>query len=474
MLTNDVMGDKSPSIRQKSSTATAMATARTMEYGNHRRENYEEVAVVGGGSINEKKRYFGLERKHPPGEELEEEVGQGESNKSNFDPQSETAHLLHALVGLERYPNYISRWSYNLVQDVEKLECALEEQLQKVREQKERLLVRSSNIQKNVKEAQKADLDDDSGMGIDEDDWNILSPPNTWEEVKDNILDSKCADAIFQSKMFRHKDRRPSLDDVLSGNIVVELDASQCEEWLDQEMYDVYSFPLLAPSFCTKLKRVMKRLIQYQLQLQEEEEAKATQPNSDVGTRPNTDFLGSRPVDLDVIGLPWINNLLFHLIIRPLSRHLFQNTETMDDLDWRHGYIVGYNANPNPKGVEGTQRQRLVPHTDDSEVTLNIGMGDDFEGGDLAFWGLRNSKDEGNFVGQFHPVIGTALLHAGRHLHEVKEVTGGNRYAYILWARSWKGVRSKTCPCCWLSRRQQSSTSNRSYRNSCICGATWN
>jgi len=99
-----------------------------------------------------------------------------------------------------------------------------------------------------------------------------------------------------------------------------------------------------------------------------------------------------------------------------------------------------------------------------------IGMGDeDFEGGDLAFWNLRGTREEGQLVGEFHPIMGHALLHSGRHLHEVKEVTKGNRYAMIIWARSW-GLRSTTCPCCWMMRRKGST----SVKHRCISGPQWN
>ena len=166
--------------------------------------------------------------------------------------------------------------------------------------------------------------------------------------------------------------------------------------------------------------------------------------------------------DLDTVGLSWINDLLFHLVIRPVSRHLFRETELEGgDLDYRHGYVVGYAANPNTS----SPRERLIAHTDDSEVTLNVCIGEDFEGGALNFRGLRGVDNSGQVIGDFEPRLGTALLHAGRHFHEVTQVTAGNRYAYIVWARSWSSTRAKVCPCCWLNRRQD---------NSCVCGARWN
>ncbi|GKY94636.1 hypothetical protein MPSEU_000429100 [Mayamaea pseudoterrestris] len=168
-----------------------------------------------------------------------------------------------------------------------------------------------------------------------------------------------------------------------------------------------------------------------------------------------------RPFDLDSIGLSWLNDLLLHLIIRPISKQLFQSTEFYSELDWRHGFIAGYSATPQG----GTPRERLVPHTDDSEMTLNIGLGDVFEGGEVVFHGLRGSNHATDVDGCIPPRPGKALLHIGRHLHAVSQVTKGDRFALIVWARSWQGVRAQTCACCWLNRRLD---------NSCICGYKWN
>lgn len=184
-----------------------------------------------------------------------------------------------------------------------------------------------------------------------------------------------------------------------------------------------------------------------------------------------------RPFDLDNVGLGWINTLLFQLIIKPISKHLFQDTEINGALDWRQGYVNSYvskkfQSNPSQQ----RQHSGLVPHTDDSEVTLNLCLGDhDFVGGKVRFSGLRGTRQEGIVLGEFEPKVGTAILHAGRHLHEVTEVEYGNRFAYIVWARSWGGIRSFTCPCCWLTRRGGSSSSGRRGRErGCICAPQWN
>ena len=110
----------------------------------------------------------------------------------------------------------------------------------------------------------------------------------------------------------------------------------------------------------------------------------------------------------------------------------------------------------------------------------------DYCGGELNFWNLRGTKEEGDFVGQYEPKIGYAILHAGRHLHEVTKVTypatahtmnareagkTKNRYNYIVWARSWNGIRKEVCPCCWLNRRKSDSPGGK---KDCICGKRWN
>ena len=78
---------------------------------------------------------------------------------------------------------------------------------------------------------------------------------------------------------------------------------------------------------------------------------------------------------------------------------------------------------------------------------------------------MRGTPEEGQLLGDFQPQQGLALIHAGRHFHDVTQVTSGDRFAYIIWARSWGGIRSQKCPCCWLNRREGTD---------CVCGSRWN
>ena len=56
----------------------------------------QDTDQLGGGAINEKQRTLGDDTA---------------SNTRHFDPLTQKSHLWHALEGLDRYPNYLSRWN---------------------------------------------------------------------------------------------------------------------------------------------------------------------------------------------------------------------------------------------------------------------------------------------------------------------------------------------------------------------------
>ena len=293
----------------------------------------------------------------------------------------------------------------------------------------------------------------------------LLSPPKDWTDLRERkILQQEAFKVAYQSINKKRKSKsikgnmQQSITDIIEGKIHVDLKASLLKDLLQQEMYDVYSIPLLTPEFCSIIRTTLREL------------SKLAETNEFAHLQ-----LGRRIIDLDKIGLGWITDLLFHMYIQPISQHLFAQTEKLVasdsdnsstvQLDWRQGYVAGYSAQPSES--KGATRHRLVPHTDDAEVTLNCCLGEEnYEGGSVEFYGLRGTEEEGQLVGvASRPNVGTALLHSGRHLHAVESVSKGDRYALIVWTRSWTNLRSITCPCCWLNRRQDST---------CICGKRWN
>jgi hypothetical protein len=378
---------------------------------------------IGGGAVNEKVRTQGSQ---DGTKDLLDNP-----NSSGFNPSNSRAHLFHALEGLDRYPNYLARWNES---DINCLENALEEVLVKVCEQKRSILDQKKGIQALVGELLEADGDR----------WrNLLRPPTNWSEMQDGVLDSKAYCTIIAPRLFT-QETPPTVRQILAAEVEIELDVGQLTCLMNEEMYDVYSLSILSESFCGRVREFVSEVSR----LGQTEKYANLQ-------------MGRRPIDLDTIGLGWINDLLFYLILRPISRHLFESSDSFGDLNWRQGYVAAYSANP----TEGRPRAQLITHTDDSEVTLNIGLGENFTGGAIEFRGLRGTPEAGKLIGTIQPRVGVALIHAGRHFHDVTTVTSGDRFALVMWARSWGGIRQQACPCCWLNRRKD---------DHCVCGPSWN
>ena len=460
----------------------------------------QEMHAIGGGAINEKQRLYQQSSKQITTNN-DDSTGNNDStnNDTSWNPNEHLSNMLHALVGLDRYPNYLSRF-----RDIDALalEKALESKLSDVRKQRAEIRQRRAGIKQLVRRymMDKNYIVDDEDTAKDNTEehcgmlWKnhpLLSPPKDWIDLRErNILQEAAFKVAHQSTNKKWKTKsmkgniQQSITDIIEGKVQVDLDPSLLEDLLQQEMYDVYSIPLLTPEFCNILRTTLRELSK----LAETTEFAHLQ-------------LGRRVIDLDTIGLGWLSDLLFHMYIKPISQHLFAQTEKLvasDSssilLDWKQGYVAGYSAQPSES--KGATRHRLVPHTDDAEVTLNCCLGkENYEGGSVEFYGLRGTEDEGQLVGVARrPNVGTALLHSGRHLHAVEEgelcvcfdccmfaltynsqihetylklisVSSGDRYALIIWTRSWTNLRKTICPCCWLNRRQDST---------CICDKRWN
>jgi len=433
----------------------------------------QEMHAIGGGAINEKQRLYQQSSKKITTNN-NDSTGNNDStnNDTSWNPNEHLSHILHALVGLDRYPHYLNR-----ISDIDTLalEHALESKLSDVRKQRAEINQRRAGIKQLVRRymMDKNYIVDDEDTAKDNTEehcgmlWKnhpLLSPPKDWIDLRErNILQEAAFKVAHQST--NKKRRKPkskkdntqlSMTDIIEGKVQVDLDPSLLEDLLQQEMYDVYSIPLLTPEFCNILRTTLRELSK----LAETTEFAHLQ-------------LGRRVIDLDLLGLGWITDLLFHMYIQPISQHLFAQTEKLvasdsdsaSTIDWRQGYVAGYSAQPSES--KGATRHRLVPHTDDAEVTLNCCLGEEnYEGGSVEFYGLRGTEEEGQLIGVARrPNVGTALLHSGRHLHAVESVSKGDRYALIIWTRSWMNLRKTTCPCCWLNRRQDST---------CICNQRWN
>jgi len=101
-------------------------------------------------------------------------------------------------------------------------------------------------------------------------------------------------------------------------------------------------------------------------------------------------------------------------------------------IDHHHSYLVDY-------GREGDDE--LGFHVDDSEVTLNLCLGETFSGAELVMLGRRCDRHRQTEVlaGETFEIEhepGALVIHAGRHRHRVDPIRTGRRRNLIAWLRS--------------------------------------
>ncbi|XP_030476410.1 2-oxoglutarate and iron-dependent oxygenase domain-containing protein CP2-like isoform X2 [Syzygium oleosum] len=145
--------------------------------------------------------------------------------------------------------------------------------------------------------------------------------------------------------------------------------------------------------------------------------------------RPNT--MNKYGVVLDDFGLENMLARMMDEFVRPIARVFYPEVGGAT-LDSHHGFVVEYGMD---RDVE------LGFHVDDSEVTLNVCLGEQFLGGELFFRGVRcdkhvNSETQPEESFDYDHLPGHAVLHRGRHRHGARATTSGHRANLIMWCRS--------------------------------------
>ncbi len=182
-----------------------------------------------------------------------------------------------------------------------------------------------------------------------------------------------------------------------------------------------YALPLLVPSACERW-------------LTEIAQARSRAPHSEP---PNS--MHDHGVDLVPLGFgPRLDALLLRL--QPLLARLYPHFDGAH-LDAHHSYLVEYGRDLD---------ESLAWHADDSEVTLNLCLGEEFSGAELTFLGLRcrehmQTRPKPEEVLSIEHEPGTLILHAGLHRHRVEPIVSGTRRNLIVWARSTR-LRRGTPP----------------------------
>ena len=194
------------------------------------------------------------------------------------------------------------------------------------------------------------------------------------------------------------------------------------ERLLKVEVPDkVYSFPMFSQNFCCTLL----------------EELRSFEKSGLPRTRPNS--MNNYGLILNDIGLERLFDSLLRNYLRPIAAARFSKFGG-DTIDHHHTFMVQY--------MEG-QDLSLDMHSDDSEVTFNVNLYDNFTGSGLAFCGLHAKKDARKHAMTYKHEVGRCVIHAGRLRHGALPIESGQRYNLIIWTRSCIFRNNHpTCPCC--------------------------
>lgn len=137
--------------------------------------------------------------------------------------------------------------------------------------------------------------------------------------------------------------------------------------------------------------------------------------------RPNS--MNNYGIVLDDMGFTPLINEIRTKIVSVFSSFMYPNFGG-NNLDEHYAFIVSYKMG---------EDLSLDMHFDSSEVTLNVCLGKNFEGGDLYFNGLDDypeTQDEEIYVKH---KVGVALLHIGKHRHGATKIKSGERHNLIIW-----------------------------------------
>jgi len=178
---------------------------------------------------------------------------------------------------------------------------------------------------------------------------------------------------------------------------------------------DIYRIPVFDSSLCDKIMREIENFKSTGLE--------HSQPTS----------MRKHGVVMKEMGLETIIDKL-RPDIEKLSRNLFPDLVGETGLDSYKAYTIDYDAD------NKDYLKDIGTHFDNSEVTLNVSLTDDHDGGELYF--IRNGK-----MIPFEHRKGVGFLHAGEELHGAMPVLSGKRTNLIIWFRS-SSVRNQLCPMC--------------------------
>ena len=127
------------------------------------------------------------------------------------------------------------------------------------------------------------------------------------------------------------------------------------------------------------------------------------------------------------IGMMSMITSLQQKYIWPLARVLFPlEGKQFDD---HHSFLVRYQSD---------EDLGLDMHTDDSDVTFNVCLGQPgFTGATLGFCGNFGKSNHRIQTHIYNHEIGRAVLHLGNRRHGADDIESGTRQNLIVWNQNW-------------------------------------
>ncbi|KAK1388381.1 putative PKHD-type hydroxylase [Heracleum sosnowskyi] len=287
----------------------------------------------------------------------------------------------------------------------------------------------------------KIEYEDDNASSSNPDGGPVIPPmmPNVFEDNKEDVkppvgnsstadVESERVKSIREYKQRIRSSYRPMHRELFEMNFTSFLVPSLLEALNDSPENGVrkiiseptpglITFDMFKPEFCQMLLEEFENFKKW-----------ACETKTRI-MRPNTMYkYGAVLADL---GMETTIGMLMEDFILPMSTIFFPEVGG-DTIDSYHGFIVEYGADA---------AHHLDFHVDDSEVTLNVCLGEKFSGGELFLRGVRcvkhvnvNSEPEETF--DYSQVPGRAVMHRGRHRHGALSTTSGHRVNMLLWCKS--------------------------------------
>jgi len=144
-----------------------------------------------------------------------------------------------------------------------------------------------------------------------------------------------------------------------------------------------------------------------------------------------TNSMHSSAISTHELGIKRFVDTFVEIILKDIIKSLFLNLASIN-FDSIHSYIVRYGAEYD---------KDLGFHVDDSLVTMNLCLNDDFTGSDLIFKGTRcpTHLDTENIDEKEISIKhkkGFMVLHGGKNRHYVTPIETGERYNLIIWCQN--------------------------------------